>query len=105
MTINQSTKSQQSTPAASLLEEFPATEKITVLMGAVLDNNVKGVARLLAFKGIIWNQRGPCGRKPEQAALELGHLEINAMLVAVRERAEFESNLPTLSDKLEQFRL
>lgn len=105
MTIEQTTETHESSHAESLLDEFPDTERVTVLMGAVLDNNVKGVARLLAFKGIIWNQRGPCGRKPEQAALELGHLEINAMLVAVRERAEFETSLPTLSDKPEQFRL
>jgi hypothetical protein len=73
---------------AGKVREFPATDKITILMEAVLANRIRGVAALLANGHIIWNQRGPCGRKPEEAALELGFGEIHSMLLAVRERAE-----------------
>lgn len=104
MITGQSFTTAESAPTTSPLEEFPATDQVTVLMGAVLDNNVKAVAMLLAFKGIIWNQRGPCGRKPEQAAFDLGHVEAHAMLVAVREKAELEASL-LASDTQEQFRL
>lgn len=75
------------------LHEFSATDKISVLMGAVLNNELKPIRRMLSSKAFIWNQRGPCGRTPEQAALDLGHMEAYAMLVAVRERAEFEASL------------
>ena len=75
------------------VREFPATDKITILMEAVLANRIKGVAALLASGHIIWNQRGPCGRKPEEAALELGFGEIHSMLLAVRERAELGARI------------
>lgn len=70
------------------LHEWPQTDKFTVLMQAVLANSIKCVARMLSNKVYIWNQRGPCGRKPEQVALDLGHFEVHAMLVAKREKAE-----------------
>ena len=57
-------------------------------MEAVFGNNVKSVARMVNDKGIIWNQKGPCGRTPERAARDLGHLAAYAMLLAIREKAE-----------------
>ena len=79
----------------SLLREWPPTDRITVLMEAVLANDVKAVARMLQDPGIIWNQRGPCGRKPEQVALDRGYYEVNSMLIGIREKAELESALFT----------
>lgn len=75
------------------LREFPATDRITVLMEVVMANWVRVLPQMLASSGIIWNQRGPCGRKPEQVARDMGHLEAHAMLVARRERAELEAAL------------
>lgn len=81
------------------LYESPQTDRITVLMEAVIDNNVKYVERQLSTGGVIWNQRGPCGRKPEQMALDLGHWEIHAMLVAKREKAELMASVQWAEDR------
>lgn len=75
------------------LHEYPQTDRITVLMECVLSNNVRGVAVCLSMKATIWNQRGPCGRKPEQVAEDLGHSEIHEMLLARREQAELQEDL------------
>lgn len=75
--------------------EFPPTGQITILMEHVLANDVKIVAMLLSHSHIIWNQKGPCGRKPEQVALDMGFGEIHAMLLAVREGAELAAGTAT----------
>lgn len=75
------------------LREYPPTDQITVLMDIVMANAVRALPRMLESRAIIWNQRGPCGRKPEQVALDMGHLEAHAMLVAVRELAELKAAL------------
>lgn len=81
------------------LYEWPKTEKITDFMEAVMGNEVKYVARRLSMGGVIWNQRGPCGRKPEQMAFDLGHWEIHAMLVAKREKAELMASAQWAEDR------
>jgi hypothetical protein len=86
------------------LHEWQQTDKITILMEAVRCNCAKGVDQLLSMKSIIWNQRGPCGRKPEQVAYDLGYWEIHAMLVAKREMAQLQASVRE-GEKKEPLRL
>lgn len=72
---------------------FPQTSELGVVMEAAMMGNVKALKWMLSSKAFIWNQRGPCGRLPEQAALEAGHEEAYLMLLAVREQHELEKEL------------
>lgn len=74
-------------------EEFAPTPIVSVVMEAAMMGNAKSLEWMLSSKAFIWNQRGPCGRLPEQAALDAGHMEAYQLLLSARERHEMQREI------------